>query len=221
MTFESLPVGWVSASIRMDEIWTPLRMHGFNHYAFGGPVPPHEFASRSDPSSEFYQAWLGVYTINGGRELFRSGNEDEEFSQLSRVAELDQRAWLEGMGDPRPLAERKHKPTKTDILIDGAKRPLFLEDMDSHSDLGETSTQVSKQLGRPEAGNWKKVVDPYDNLLLHCYYSFWYDEAHNTTIVIYGVSSSFREKTGTFRDNGPALNPVLVEKMKSILIQGN
>jgi hypothetical protein len=221
VVFESLPQDWVAASIRMDTIWTPLHLHGFNNYAFGGPIPPNDFAARSDPSSQVYQAWLGVYTIDGGKDFFRSGNPDLEFSELSRVAELDQRAWLDGMGDPRPLASWRHKPAKSKIIIDGVDRPLFFDDMDSHSDLGSTPTEVSKQLGRPPVERWTGSVDAYHDLVLHCYYSLWYDSAHDVTIILYAVSSSFRDKSGAVHDNRAALDPILLDKMKSIRLHAD
>ena len=211
-----LPASWTSQQIVMDPIWQPLGLSGVNFYAFGAPVDDHNFAARSDPRSPLYQAWIGTYVIAGGRERFSTGDSKKNFLQAIQLAEFDQRAWLDGMGDPSPKATFEPPYSTGHIRIEGADHALYSFDMESHSDLGVGTSEMAKELGTPPESDWSKYVSAFHPLTLHVLYSFWYDPHEDVTFAVYGASSSFRDKSGVVHDNGPALHQQLLQIMRSM-----
>src|ERR1700690_3162360 len=115
IAFDPLPAGWIADQQVMDPIWEPLGVRGVNHYAYGGPVLPNEFSSRSDPDSPLYQAWFGVYTIAGGKDKWPTGKKGRVFQAAVKLAEYDHRSWLEAMGDPKPVAISDANPVVTTL----------------------------------------------------------------------------------------------------------
>jgi hypothetical protein len=211
-----VPAPWTSQQIVMDPIWQPLRLSGVNYYAFGAPVEGHPFASRSDPRSPLYQAWIGTYVVAGGRDRFSTGDFQKDFSQAIQLAEFDQRAWLEGMGDPAPQAKFKPPYTIGHIRIEGVDRTLYSFDMDSHSDIGEGTSEIAKEFGMPPKSEWSACVSAFHPLTLHVLYAFWHDPHKDMTFVVYGASSSFRDKSGVVHDNGPGLHQQLLQIISSM-----
>lgn len=207
-----LPPGWISDTNVMDPIWKPLHLSGVNHFAFAGPVSPNQYASRSDPSSPAYQAWMGVYAVRGGSDLFSTKNSSAEFAWLSRLAVLDQESWLGAMGDPHPEAEWIDKPAEQFVEIDHARRSTYYLVMTTHSDLsspGPNSSPLSKSIGMPPTVASGLLVKPFHPITLRGIYSFWYVSRRDKTFVVYAVSSAFRATDGTVHDNYAQLLPSL------------
>jgi hypothetical protein len=216
-----LPSGWTKSEHVMDPIWQPLNLTGMNYFAFGAPVPPNQFAARSDPSSPLYQAWFGVYVINGGRQIFVSADPAKEYEWLVKFAELDQSAWLAAMGDSNPQAKGVQHSGPRTVIIDGSPRTIYDNTITSHSDLGvpgPTSTPLSRMLGMPSPSELKVPVKPFHPLTLRGSYAFWYDSYRAVTFVVYMCASSFRADDGTLHDNGPALAPIFQKMIERLTI---
>ncbi|HEV2594629.1 MAG TPA: hypothetical protein VGU01_05450 [Sphingomicrobium sp.] len=138
-----LPAGWIQKTAIMDDVWKSIGFTGTNAYAFAGPAGPTGYASREDPASPAYQAWLGAYVAKAPRGRMISTDE------AMRLAEADQRAWLQAMGDPRPLAQAV-RPHCRDLRLRGPVE-ICIFTMRTHSDLGSTATPLSQKLGHPPA----------------------------------------------------------------------
>jgi hypothetical protein len=220
-SFDPLPTGWIADQQVMDPIWEPLGVRGVNHYAYGGPTSPNEFSSRSDPDSSLYQAWFGVYTIAGGKDKFQTGDQQRDFQAAVKLAEYDQRSWLEAMGDPMPVATSDATPVVTTLFIEGAQRTLYAVDMHSHSDLNSGSSPLAKGIGMPPIAKWQKELSPFHEITLHCEFAFWYDPQRGITVFVYAASSAFKLKSDGLRDNGPALRKHLREMMQRVRITNN
>ena len=214
VTFGRLPAAWTAQQNRMDEIWRPLGVRGVNYYAFGGPVPPNGFAARSDPSSPLYQAWLGAYVVVGGLDSASAGDTTREAELFAHLAEYDQRSWLAAMGDPAPVADLVGHLRRSQVVIDGGIRSLFVGDMRSHSDLCVPATPLAKGLGMPPAMSWQGRLTPYHDVVLHVQGAVWYDAARRVTIVVYGASAAFTTNAHRMHDNGPALDGLLRHLMR-------
>jgi hypothetical protein len=221
VSFDPLPAGWIADQQVMDPIWEPLGVRGVNHYAYGGRTSPNEFASRSDPDSPLYQAWFGVYTIAGGKDKFQTGAQQRDFQAAVKLAEYDQRSWLEAMGDPKPVATSDTHPVIATLVIDGAKRTLYSADMQTHSDLSSGSTPLATGIGMPPVAKWQKELSPFHEITLHCEFAFWYDAQRGITVFVYAASSAFKLKSDGIRDNGPALRKQLHEMMQRVRITSN
>lgn len=207
--------GWKRDRNVMDSVWKPLGLRGINDYAFGAPLPPDKFASRSDPSSPLYQAWFGVYTVGGGKTKFANGNPRANLNSAIALTELDQRSWLDSMGDPKPLATSHPNATESALTIDGSSRTIYHFDMDSHSDLTASKTELARYMGMPPKARWQKTLSAFHNLVLHIDYTFWYDAVSDATFVVYGASAALRDKSGALHDNA-TIEPVLKRMMASV-----
>jgi hypothetical protein len=216
VTFDSPPAAWTTGENVMDQIWAPLGLSGVNYYLLGGPTAGHRYASRSDPGSPLYQAWVGAYSVVGGSAQFATGSARHDLEDVRKLGELDQRSWLQAMGDPGPVATSHSKFTTDTITIAGARRALYVFDMDSHSDLGAGTTPLAKSIGMPPAAEWQPMLAAFHPLILHVYFAFWRDDARDATIVVYAVSSAFTSKKGRIRDNGPALDMQLRDMMRKV-----
>lgn len=217
-SFAPFPSDWVVEQNVMDPIWEPLGFKGVNFYAYGGPKAPYKFSARSDPESPLYQAWLGAYVVSGSKAEFDSGNKGQSCEAILKLAVYDQRSWLGAMGDPNPLASAEPNPQFSSILIDGSDRTMCSVDMRSHSDIGPDATPLAKHIGMPPIAQWKDVVPPFHNLILHVSCAWWYDQRRDVTVIVYSASSAFKRKSGRERDNGHAISSQLREMMSKVHI---
>ena len=213
----AMPKSWVRDRNVMDSIWAPLGFAGVNYYAFGGPVPPKGFASRLDPASPNYQAWFGVYLVvpAGGAKVSRVLG----LKQAVTLAELDQRSWLQAMGDPHPLAQTLAPVRASRIMIDGVPRTLYSFDMKSHSDLGSGTTPLAQSLGMPPTEGRSGLAD-FHSVTLHVITAFWYDAVRKVSVVTYGVSTKFQKDRRHIEDTGPELSRSLRAMMIGVRPSG-
>lgn len=205
--FDSMPGGWVAERNVMDDIWAPLGMRGVNFYAYGGPVAPHAFASRSDPSSPSYQAWFGVYVVVGRKAA--------EPKMPMRLGALDQRSWLGAMGDPAPAFTLIDSRAIGAISVAGATRPLNEWNADTHSDLGPGATPLATSLGMPPVGDWPRGLGAFHAVRLRGYYTFWYDAARDVSAVVYACAAGF-DVGKDRRDNFAALDGTMLRMMRTV-----
>jgi len=214
--FAPLPPGWVTEQNVMDPIWEALGYKGVNYYAYGGPAPGKDFASRNDPDSHQYQAWFGVYVVVGGKAVFGSGDKNTQCEAVAKLAEYDQRSWLGAMGDPTPVAQSEADPSFSSILIAGSERQGCSFDMKSHSDLSMGDTPLAKHMGMPPFEKWKDRLAPFHELTLHVLGAWWYESERDVTLIVYGASSAFTNKAGETIDNGPAFALSLRQTMTQV-----
>ena len=214
VTFGQLPAEWTVQQNPMDEIWQPLGMRGVNYYAFGGRVPPNNFAARSDPASSLYQAWLGAYVVTGGLDSASASDAARQGELFAHLAAYDQRSWLAAMGDSAPVADLIGQLRRSQIVIDGGVRSLFVADMRSHSDLSVATTPLAQSLGMPAGTSWQAQLGPFHDVILHVQGAVWYDAGRHVTMVVYGASSAFTTKARVVHDNGPVLDDSLRSFMR-------
>jgi hypothetical protein len=189
-----------------------------NCYAFGAPVAPHTFAARSDPDSALYQAWIGVYVVAGGRDIFAE-NKSEGFRTALKLTDLDQRSWLDSMGDPHPDFTLNATHRRGTILVEGALHPLFTFDATTHSDLTSARTPLEKHMGMPPATSWKNKLAPFHELQLRGYYTCWYESRRDLTVVVYAAAAGFEDESGKRRDNFPGLDAQFLQLMRSVRLR--
>lgn len=218
VSFAPLAPEWVTEQNVMDPIWEPLGYKGVNYYAYGGPATGHNFAARSDPDSSLYQAWFGVYVIAGGKAAFGSGDRNRGCQAFAKLAEYDQRSWLQAMGDPSPVAQSMASPHFSTTAIAGLRRSTCSFDMKSHSDLGTADTPLAEHMGMPPSEKWKDQLLPFHDLTLHVVGAWWYDSRRDVSVIVYGASSAFTTKAGAARDNGPALDATLGRMMTQVRV---
>jgi hypothetical protein len=101
--FGTLPTAWIAPMKNlMNPIWKPVGFSGVNYFTFAGPSSVFgNYSERSNPASRYYQAWFGAYVAKPD-----GGVIPNDLSALAiQIASLDQRSWLEAVGDSHPVAD--------------------------------------------------------------------------------------------------------------------
>ena len=198
---------------QMNDIWDPIKADGVNYFMFAAPrTLLSTYSERSNPRSQYYQAWVGGYVIKR-----RDGSVPTDLQSWAwQVTTLDQRSWLSTMGDPRPLAESGSATSAGDIVVDGHRRPLWHGIMRSHSDLSEHPTgPLATLIGMPPKSSWPGGVDSFHEVTLEGYFVCWPEPVHHVSIVIYAVSASYAGPSPTAQHGTQLINDELLELMKS------
>ncbi len=221
--FDYLPRKW-SAMFKqnMNGVWKRLNIKGINYFAFGKPVLLKNHASRTDPNSMYYQAWFGTYVIQADKQVFQTSNaEINKFPEIgimqyAKLAEYDQMAWPFAMGDEQPAAKVSSVVPLENIKIDNFNVQFFEGTIESHSDLTNKETKLSKLFGMPKYKKWKDKVDAHHNITLKGIYGIWYNEQDKTIRIVYACGSIFSLKNGQQIDNYSKIKPQLIEMIKKI-----
>lgn len=215
--FMTLPRGWIPPMRQdMNQIWKHFRLKGMKYFTFGGPKHIFSrYAERSNPYSRFYQAWVGIYVIEGEAERFGlNGNNIEE---LGKLAQSDQVVWLRAMGDTMPEASWTGFIRKEKMTIDGLKRPCFEGTIVSHSDLtGNKNSDLVKLLGMPPRSEWEDEFTPHHRITLKGIYGWWYSDEYDVTVVYYGCGFIFETRSGENVDYYREIFIDLVRLLRSV-----
>jgi hypothetical protein len=222
----TIPNGWTKPfKLAMNDIWKDLHLQGVNYFTFGGPQGAKGYSSRADFRSSRYQAWMGVYAVDARQNVFGHDNALINRSsglfirQLARLAEHDQKAWLQSAGDPSPAAKSTQFRQAGTLRIDGADRAVFEGTMESHSDLSLSEKGVASLLGRPKPSYWTSQLSAYHHVTLHGFYVPWYEPRSQTVFVAYANSTSFQTTSGESIDYAPVLRAELQSMFEGIRIQ--
>jgi hypothetical protein len=171
----------------MNPIWTPIDAEGVNYFTFGGPSHLlRNFSERSNPSSPYYQAWVGGYVTK-----LKHGTVPADLPVwASKVTAFDQRSWLSAMGDPAPVADFGAAAPVGKIVVDGHELQLWQGTMKSHSDLSEhPQGPLANLLGMPPKSKWPEGIREFHDLSLEGYFVCWSDDTRNISVVIYAVEA--------------------------------
>src|ERR1700730_11477515 len=195
----TIPKGWTKPfKLAMNDIWKDLHLQGVNYFTFGGPQGAKSYSTRADFRSSRYQAWMGVYAVDARQNVFGHYNALINRSsalfirEFARLAEHDQKAWLQNSGDPSPEAKFTRFRRAGTLRIDGADRAVFEGTMESHSDLSLSEKGVASLLGRPKPSYWTPHLSAYHRVTLHGFYVPWYAPRSQTVFVAYANGTSFQ-----------------------------
>jgi hypothetical protein len=126
-------------------------------------------------------------------------------ARILNLAEYDQRAWLDGMGDEAPVAKALKSDRTETIDIGGAQHVVYEQDMDSHRDISNGDSPIAKKLGMPPE-NERAGLKPFHDLVLHTALVPWYDKKRNVTILVYWVTARYRDANGRVHDGSAPLD---------------
>ena len=136
---------------KMDFVWLPLGEKGINNYYY-----PHD---RFDRGSIGYQVWIGMYWIQGRRDVADVG-------LVSQFAIWDQNFWLGIHGCPSPYTYVDVVYNITRIKYKGYDAWFMEGGMVSRSD-----------------------VYPYEEVRLRGFFITFYDPARDRTAIIYACAT--------------------------------
>ena len=225
-TINKKPNGWSNLfKQNMNDAWKKLNIKGINYFLVGKPKMLKGYVTRSDVNSKFYQAWFGVYIIQAKDRVFSVSNDSiniipqQGIMEYGKVAEHDQLAWLSAMGDKNPYAKSiSYSPIHT-IQLDGQKVQLFEGTIESHSDLTDKETSLTKLLGMPKPKKWKEIVSANHTITLKGIYGIWYNEKDTTIKIVYGCGSIVLLKDGTKIDHYSQLKKDIMIMAENITME--
>lgn len=188
VVFAKPPSPWVMPMKNvMNPMWQSIGAEGVNYYTFAGPSNLlRSYSERSEPTSPYYQAWVGAYVTKR-----RDGTLPQDLPAWAKqVTELDQRSWLAAMGDPQPLAELAAPIGAGNVVIDGHTLELWHGTMRSHSDLSEKADRpLATLIGMPPKSSWPAGIRSFHDLTLDGYFVCWPDATQRVSIVVYAVAA--------------------------------
>ena len=215
IVFAEPPPGWISPMKNvMNPIWQPIGATGVNYYTFAGPSTVlRPYSERSNPSSPYYQAWVGGYVT---KRLDGTLPADLP-AWATQVTELDQRSWLAAMGDPHPLADFSAPPTATsDVVIDGRTLRLWHGTMHSHSDLSDgADSMLARLIGMTPKASWPSGIRSFHDLTLDGYFVCWPDSVRNVSVVLYAVAVIPAARSAAEPDASTRIQDQLLRTMKA------
>jgi hypothetical protein len=215
--FTNRPKGWTNTFKQsMNTIWKPLDLTGMNYFVFGQPRNAFaSFSERSNPFSKYYQAWFGVYIIQGCVKWIDKETQHIDVAGLAELAELDQEAWLKAMGMSSPVAKFKKVNSSNTIDVCGQNRKLIEATIESNSDISNQTNKLAKLIGMPNIKDMADIKE-FHEITLNGYFSPWYDHENDITIFIYVCGSEFITKNKKVFDYFKELKPEIHEMMKGI-----
>ncbi len=214
IVFAPPPSPWFSPlKNEMNEIWSPAKLRGINYYTFAGPATwLASFSGRSDPRSPYYQAWVGGYVVKMPAD---AAPQDPE-TLIRELTTLDQRSWLDAMGDTKPMVQIDSVERAGQAVIDGSSWPLWHATYRSHSDLSaRPQTQLAQLLGMPAESAWPAGVTSFHEVALEGYMATRVDTHRHVAIVLYECLASYPSQPGTSAQARERANDVLLQIMKS------
>ena len=203
----------------MNPTWQPIGATGVNYYTFAGPARVlRSYSERSNPTSPYYQAWVGGYITKR-----QDGTLPADLPAWAKqVTELDQRSWLAAMGDPQPLADFSVPTAMQNVVIDGHALQLWHGSMRSHSDLSDhPEGALATVVGMPPKASWPAGTRAFHDLTLDGDFVCWSDSTRNVSVVIYAVAAipagqSAREHDETRRVQDELLSMMRAVKLDSV-----
>ena len=219
IVFARPPLGWITPmKNQMNDIWRPIQAVGVNYYTFAGPRTwLQAYSERSNPSSPYYQAWVGGYVIKR-----KDGSLPEDLRSWAwKVTTLDQRSWLSAMGDPKPVADASVATSIGNVMIDGQSLPLWHGVMHSHSDLSDhPSGALATLVGMPPESSWPAGVKSFHDVQLDGYFVCWVDSTKKVSVVIYAVAAGYAGQPETAPSDRSRVNAELLSLMRSARLRG-
>jgi len=188
IVFAKPPSPWVMPMKNvMNPMWQSIGAEGVNYYTFAGPSNLFQsYSERSEPTSPYYQAWVGAYVTKR-----RDGTLPQDLPAWAKqVTELDQRSWLAAMGDSQPLAESAVPTSAGKVVVDGRTLELWHGTMRSHSDLSEKADgPLATLVGMPPKSSWPPGIRSFHDVTLDGYFVCWPDAAQRVSVVVYAVAA--------------------------------
>jgi hypothetical protein len=196
----------------MNSIWRPIGAAGVNYYTFAGPARVfRSYSERSNPTSPYYQAWVGGYVTKTKDRTLPA----DLPAWAKQVTELDQRSWLEAMGDPHPAADFSVPTAVQTIAIDGHALQLWHGTMRSHSDLSDhPAGALATLVGMPPEALWPAGIRSFHDLTLDGYFVCWSDVTRDVSVVIYAVGTIPATQSAREQNESRRLQDELLSMMR-------
>lgn len=239
ISFEELEPNWINglATFDMSETWKKvgLKAIGINYFTIGSVK--NGISTRFDPTSPFYQAWLGGYIVRP------EDKKDWAISDHWKLGEADQNAWLSLYGDPDPETRPSKDSFKSlgKVSLGKFHGEIFEGAAQTHSDLSavEPGLIFLARMGyfsglfnrscpglkiKPEnlygRAEGRESVNPYHDLIVRGYTAVVEVEPERKMkAVLYASGVIFKDKRGKEHNTFNQIKYDLMKKILSVKIE--
>ena len=229
--------GWINGFVIFDmtPVWKKAGMDasGVNYFTIGNIK--NSLSSRFNPSSLYYQAWLGGYIVKF------SNKREWSINNHFRLGEADQNNWLSLCGDTNPAADVKFESVQEEgqIKIDKFSGKLYKGIIWSHTDVGKRrkgsifsllmagmayffnqSNPDLKLTAQNFIPRWTtdSLLESFQKVCLKGY-GVIIDITATTKVVLYGNGVIFTDKNGKKYDTFKKIGPEILRLFKKVEIQ--
>ena len=223
--FQYISNNWIPDyfKISMDDMWQyeGINRNGDNYYFLPKPIAPFECSSRFIPDSDYFQTWLGMYTISDnsqGTYALESGIPDKEAILALTIA--DQKGWLKafGLNNPSVQIDSSSPISIESIEINFQQGWKINGRLISNVDVGiNNPLVVESELLSVKKEYWDEDVASYQQVILDVTTYVWYAPENKELNVAYINLVEFISNDGQTITNEHIL-PELEEMIEGITV---
>lgn len=196
-SFEYISDNWYPPfELSMDEIWSMqgINRAGTNYYMLPKPTSPYLCSSRFIPTTNYFQSWTGLYTIEdneNGTYAIQNGELNGE--KIIALSIADQNAWLMSLGlnNPEVSIDNSVDISITEKEIDSKKGWKLTGRLISNADVGKNNPNDNEDLLNIPSECWNEKVDSYQQVYLNLMGYVWYTPETKELNVAYSNTCEF------------------------------
>jgi hypothetical protein len=225
--FRNLPDAWYADpfSLDMSEYWhgAGIPFGGMNYYLLPKPVGGKTWSERFNPSSRYFQAWIGAYTVTDSNgTAYGIANGELDADAIIKLGVVDQTHWLQEFApilSPIATIDTTVPITKEAVTITGSPGWKVTCRLTTQTDTGNDNfqTELPPLLIVPKSA-WEALVASYQQISLDTCLYVWHSAKSRQLNVVYYASARFKDISGASVDTGPEVSVELDAIAKSITI---
>lgn len=214
-------------SLAMDDIWTNgagIGRRGTNYYLLPKAVAAGAGSERFNPSSRYFQSWLGVYTVkDDATGVYASTGGRLDAAAIVNLSLADQASWLQAYGVTTSLTVSADPSTLTvdDLVVDGSKGWKITGDITSNVDVGDNNAVASMwadALGTVDSSVWAGKVSSYQIVTLPVVCYVWHAPENGELNVAYYNGVRFTDLAGASHSTLPETQSELDAMARAITV---
>lgn len=208
----------------MTSIWASegINREGYNYYFLSKAVSPFVCSDRFIPTSNYFQAWFGMYTVSDNLDgTYAINNNELNQEDILKLAIADQLAWLRGFGGmetPSVYLDNSIDIVKEKILIDSQYGWKLSGRLISNVDVGNNNQTDVPDIININRQYWEDYVNSYQQVYLDAYAFVWYAHENKELNVAYFNGIEYLSKDGDSRRTIDLIYSELEEMVLNITV---
>ncbi len=207
-SFGLITENWISQvnKMSMTSIWQNegIDLEGNNYYFLPVPKSPYPCSARFFPTSDYFQSWFGMYTINDNSGGTYALSDDElNETEILKLGLADQKAWLinfAGLDTPSVYIDSTTSVTKERIIIDSQSGWKITARLGTNVDVGDNNPTDIPEIALIKKEYWENEIKGYQQVFVDVFLFVWYAPENKELNVAYFNGVEYLSKDGnTFK----------------------